>query len=392
MRRPRARLRSAAPAPVITAHSAGLRYISDETPGIAREKAGGGFRYRFATGQLATEPGVLRRIKSLAIPPAWTNVWISPDPCGHLQATGRDDRGRKQSRYHSRWREVRDETKYERMIAFAKALPNIRKRVSRDLALPGLPRNKVLATVVRLLELSLIRVGNEEYARENASFGLTTMRDRHVDVDGSKMQFHFRGKAGKWHDVGVRDPRLAKIVRACQDLPGQELFQYMDEKGERRKVDSNDVNEYLREISGADFTAKDFRTWAGTVLALLALREFEPGKSASQAKKNVAEAINVIAQRLGNTPAVCRKCYVHPQIINAYLEGALSGMLLERAMSRRGTGARLRPEETAVLRLLRSRREQPLPVLLERSLAKTRRKPRSNPKGLCRTAQGSPNP
>ena len=386
MSRPRARLRSAAPDPAATAHSAGLRYISDETPGIAREKAGQGFRYRFATGRLATEPEVLRRIKSLAIPPAWTGVWISPDPCGHLQATGRDDRGRKQSRYHSRWREVRDETKYGRILAFARALPNIRKRVSRDLRLAGLPRNKVLATVVRLLELSLIRVGNEEYARENASFGLTTMRDRHVDVYGSSMRFHFRGKAGKWHDLGVRDPRLAKIVRACQDLPGQELFQYMDEDGERRKVDSNDVNEYLREIAGADFTAKDFRTWAGTVLALLALREFEPGKSVSQARKNVAEAIKVIAERLGNTPAVCRKCYVHPEIINAYLEGALRGMLLERAVARRGTGARLRPEETAVLRLLRSRREQPLPVLLRRSLDRAGKR-RSNPK---RTAPHSP--
>jgi len=356
MSRPRTPVRpSPSPNPVASAHSAGLRYISDETPGIRREKSGQRFRYRYPTGKLATEREVLRRIKSLAVPPAWTDVWVSPDPCGHLQATGRDDRGRKQFRYHPRWRKVRDETKYERMLAFARALPNIRKRALRDIALPGLPRNKVLATVVRLLELSLIRVGNEEYARENASFGLTTMRDRHVDVYGSSMRFHFRGKSGKWHDVDIRDPRLAKIVRACQDLPGQELFQYLDEDGQRRDVDSNDVNLYLREMSGADFTAKDFRTWAGTVLTLLALREFEPGQSVSQAKKNVAQAIKTIAERLGNTPAVCRKCYVHPEIINSYMEGAMSGMLLERAVSRRSSGTRLRPEEAAVLRLLKAR-------------------------------------
>jgi DNA topoisomerase-1 len=364
--------------PVSSARSAGLRYVTDSLPGIVREKSGGGFRYRYPTGQLATEEEVLRRIKSLAIPPAWTDVWICPDPCGHLQATGRDDRGRKQFRYHPRWREVRDETKYGRMLAFAKALPRIRKGVLRDLRLAALPRNKVLATVVRLLEVSLIRVGNEEYARENASFGLTTMRTRHVDIHGSTLRFHFRGKSGKWHEVDVRDPRLAKIVRACHDLPGQELFQYVDEEGERRSVDSNDVNDYLREITGADFTAKDFRTWAGTVLAAMALCQFECGCPARQAKRNVASAIQSIAQRLGNTPAVCRKCYVHPEVIDAYMEGALADFPRIRTEPLNHSRATLGPEESAVLHLLqrrlaaRARREQPLPVLLRRSLDRTR--------------------
>ncbi|HWI59016.1 MAG TPA: DNA topoisomerase IB, partial [Bacillota bacterium] len=236
--------------PVTSATRVGLRYVTDEMPGIQRENSGNGFRFRYPTGDIVQDEEVLNRIKSLAIPPAWAEVWICPDPCGHLQASGRDDRGRKQNRYHPRWRETRDETKYARMIAFGQALPRIRKRVAEDLALPGLPRNKVLATVVRLLEVSLIRVGNEEYARENESFGLTTMRTRHVDVKGSSLRFHFRGKSGKWHHVQIEDRRLARIVKRCQDLPGQELFQYVNDDGERQTVSSEDVNDYLREISG----------------------------------------------------------------------------------------------------------------------------------------------
>ncbi len=310
--------------PVESAKEAGLHYVADEIPGFKREPATKGFRYRDTAGKVIKSREVLARIKSLAIPPAWTEVWISPDPNGHLQATGRDDRGRKQHRYHPRWREVRDETKYIRMVAFAKLLPRIRRRIARDLKLPGLSRNKVLATVVRLLEVSLIRVGNEEYARENDSFGLTTMRNKHVDVNGSTLKFHFRGKSGKWHEVGVRDRRLAKIVKSCQDLPGQEIFQYIDEQQKRQDVKSGDVNDYLREICGEDFTAKDFRTWAGTVLGAMALRAFEQFESQTQAKKNIVRAIELVAERLGNTPAVCRKCYIHPEVINSYLDGSLS--------------------------------------------------------------------
>ena len=304
---------------------------------------------------------MLQRIKSLAIPPAWTQVWICLDPEGHLQATGRDARGRKQHRYHPRWREIRDETKYARMLAFARALPKIRRRVRKNLALPGLPANKVLATVVRLLEVSLIRVGNDEYARENESFGLTTMRNRHVDVNGSLLRFHFRGKSGKKHVVDVHDRRLARIVKSCQDLPGQELFQYVDEQGVLQDVKSGDVNNYLREISGQDFTAKDFRTWAGTVLGALALREFQKFDSQAQAKKNIVQAIQAVAQLLGNTPAVCRKCYMHPEVIEAYLDGSLVETLKQRAEGQLRGGLReLRPEEAAVLGVLQQRlaREQ----------------------------------
>jgi DNA topoisomerase-1 len=293
-----------------------------------------------------------------------------------LQATGRDARHRKQHRYHPRWREVRDETKYNRMIAFAKALPRIRNRISRDLRLKGLPRNKVLATIVRLLETSLIRVGNDEYARENESFGLTTMRNRHVDVNGSTLHFRFRGKAGKWHEVDVRNSRLAKIVRSCQDLPGQELFQHIDEEGQPHDIHSGDVNDYLRDISGSDFTAKDFRTWAGTVLGATALAEFKECRSQKQAKKNLVQAVEKVAERLGNTPAVCRKCYMHPHVIDAYLEGNLAASL----KSGGEFNSSLRQEETAVLRLLQQRkkvskqREKPLPELLDRSIQKQQRR------------------
>ena len=334
----------------------GLRYVTDRMPGIRRERSGDGFRFRYPTGDIVQNEEVLKRIKALAIPPAWTDVWICPDPYGHLQATGRDQRRRKQSRYHLRWREIRDETKYAKMLAFGKVLPEIRKRVRKDLALEGLPRNKVLAAVVRLLEVSLIRVGNQEYARENESFGLTTLRDRHVKVRGSELRFHFRGKSGKWHDVDIRDRRLARIVKSCQDLPGQELFQYVDEDNQRKALGSEEVNAYLREISGEDFTAKDFRTWAGTVLAARSLVECEECDSLAQAKKNVVRAIEAVAERLGNTVAVCRKCYVHPEILDSYLDGTLVDMLQRKAnkqLTHRSNG--LPAEEAAVLRLLKYR-------------------------------------
>jgi DNA topoisomerase I len=342
--------------PEKSAELVGLHYVSDEKPGITRERSGKGFRYRDPQGKIVQDEATLKRITSLAIPPAWTEVWICADPNGHLQATGRDDRKRKQFRYHPRWREIRDETKYARMIVFAKKLPEIRKRVGRDMALPGLRREKVLATVVRLLEISLIRVGNDEYARANDSFGLTTMRDKHVDVNGSKVQFHFRGKSAQWHTVDIRDRRLAQIVKSCQDLPGQELFQFVDETGERRDVRSDDVNAYLREIGGEDFTAKDFRTWAGTVLAAMALREFRKFDTKAQAKKNIVAAIEAVAKRLGNTPAVCRKCYVHPHILDSYLDGSLVKTLKRRAERELSTALNdLRKEEAAVLGLLQQR-------------------------------------
>jgi DNA topoisomerase-1 len=342
--------------PVESAKLAGLRYVSDSQAGITRRRTGRGFSYRGLDGERVGDMDTLRRIRSLAIPPAWTDVWICPNPRGHLQATGRDARGRKQYRYHPRWREVRDETKYDRMMAFGTSLPAIRARLDEDLSRRGLPREKILATVVRLLEISLIRVGNEEYARENRSFGLTTMRDRHVDVDGSRIRFHFTGKSGKKHDVGLTDRRLARIIERCQDLPGQTLFQYLDEDGERHSVDSEDVNEYLREVSGQDFTAKDFRTWAGTVLAAWALKDFEAFDSEAQAKRNVVEAIERVAASLGNTPAVCRKCYVHPDVLDCYLDGSMLETLKERTEEKMSDDiGKLLPEEAAVLGLLERR-------------------------------------
>jgi|ERR1044071_5812106 DNA topoisomerase-1 len=365
-----------------SARAVGLRYVSDVMPGITRRKSGHGFSYYRPEGKLVRDHSTLTRIKSLAVPPAWRDVWICLEPSGHLQATGRDDRGRKQHRYHPRWREVRDETKYARMIAFAKALPRIRRHVQADLKLTGLPRNKVLATVARLLEISLIRVGNDEYARENDSFGLTTMRNRHVDVAGSTVRFHFRGKSGKWHEVDIKDRRLARIIKSCQDLPGQELFQYVDEQGQRQDVRSGDVNDYLREISGEDFTAKDFRTWAGTVLSAIALREFEQFDSQAQAKKNLAQAIESVSKLMGNTTAVCRKCYVHPDVISCYLDGTLVEILKKNAERQVSRNARqLRPEEAAVLGLLEQRlaaekRQKSLPHLLKQSIRTIKRRSR----------------
>jgi DNA topoisomerase I len=341
--------------PAASAKAVGLRYVTDRMPGLRRVKAGEDFQYLDPEGKPAGAEDQ-RRIRSLAIPPAWTEVWICPLPHGHLQATGHDARGRKQYRYHPRWRKARDETKYTRMVKFADALPGIRRRVQRDLQLPGLPKRKVLAAVVRLLEVSLIRVGNEEYARENKSFGLTTMRDRHVEVSGSTLHFEFRGKSGRQHAVRIDDPRLARVVKSCQELPGQELFQCLDEAGQRQDIDSTDVNDYLKEISGEDFTAKDFRTWAGTVLAARALQEFEEVDSQAKAKKNIVQAIEAVAQVLGNTPAICRKCYVHPAVLEAYLDGALIRNLRQQAEERMASAlGRLRPEEAVVLALLQKR-------------------------------------
>jgi DNA topoisomerase I len=341
------------------AKDAGLRYFSDSRPGIERRRSGKDFEYFQPDGSRVRDVETLARIKRLAIPPAWEEVWICPAENGHIQATGRDARGRKQYRYHSRWRAGRDQNKFERMMIFAKALPDIRRRVKRDLARPGLPREKVLATVVRLLETTLIRVGNEEYARHNHSYGLTTLHDRHVKIAGSRISFSFAGKSGKRHQIDLHDQHLAKIVKRCQDLPGQELFAYEDSEGQAHDLKSQDVNEYLREISGQDFTAKDFRTWAGTVLAAIALREFEAVASKAQAKKNILRAIEAVAKMLGNTPTVCRKCYIHPTILDSYLEGGTIEVLRERTGKKIRTAlGEMKPAEAAVMVLLRRRLQQ----------------------------------
>jgi DNA topoisomerase-1 len=345
--------------PPAAAKAAGLRYVHDDRPGIRREAAGDGVRYLDAKGEPVEDEATLRRIKSLAIPPAWTDVWICPQANGHLQATGRDARGRKQYRYHPKWREVRDEVKYERMIKFGKALPQIRKEVDRALSLPGLPREKVLATIVYLLEATMMRIGNDEYARENKSYGLTTLRNRHVKIDGSEVEFRFRGKSGVYHDVKVHDRRLARIIQRTRDLPGQDLFQYLDEDGETHTVGSADVNDYLRTVTGEDYTAKDFRTWSGTVLAAMALQEFEAVDSDTQLKKNVVRAIESVAERLGNTPSVCRKCYVHPAVLDAYLDGTMLEGLRARAEESLIEDLKdLQPEEAAVLAMLERRLAQ----------------------------------
>ncbi len=343
--------------PVATARAAGLRYVNDGSPGIRREaRRGGGFRYVAADGKAIRQASEIQRIAHIAVPPAWTNVWICPFANGHIQATGRDARGRKQYRYHERWREARDATKYERTIAFGEALPRIRARVDADLRRPDLSRELVLATVVRLLDSTYIRVGNEEYARENRSFGLTTMRDRHVEVEGSKLRFQFRGKSGKQHMVSISDRRVARVVSRLQDLPGQQLFQWQDDDGEIHGVESDDVNAYIREASGSDFTAKDFRTWAGTVLAAWALQELGEYASQTQAKRHVVEAVESVARHLGNTPAVCRRCYVHPEVITAHLDGGLLANLERRAEETLAASLDdLSGREAAVLAFLRRR-------------------------------------
>jgi len=338
---------------------AGLLYVSDEEPGIRRRRAGKGFTYSWPDGTRVTEEETLARIRKLAIPPAYTDVWICADPDGHLQATGRDAKGRKQYRYHPRWTELREGTKYGRMLEFCRALPKIRVRVDEDLSRRGLPREKVLAAVVRLLETTLIRVGNESYAKENKSYGLTTLRDRHADIDGAEIRFAFKGKSGKVWNVSLKDRRLARVVRACRDVPGDELFQYVGDDGQRHAVTSGDVNDYLRAVTGEDFTAKDFRTWNGTVLAAMALKEFETVDGKAKAKRNVTRAIEQVAARLGNTASVCRKSYVHPEIVDAYLEGQLLDALtaeVERDLREELSG--LDAEEAAVLAFLHNRLER----------------------------------
>lgn len=341
--------------PVESSRLAGLRYVTDAKPGITRKRRGKSFQYFDNDGKQIRNKEEIARIKSLVIPPAWTDVWICPRANGHLQATGRDARGRKQSRYHPRWREVRDENKYERMRLFGETLPVIRERVEKDLALPGLPREKILATIVRLLETTFIRVGNEEYAKENHSYGLTTMRNKHVDVDGATVRFKFKGKSGKNHDIDLNDRRLARIVKRCLDLPGYELFQYIDNDESLRAVDSSDVNDYLRTITEQQFTAKDFRTWAGTVLACLALREFEAFQSETEAKRNIVQAIKSVAEKLGNTPAVCRKCYVHPAVLECYNAGELLTTLESAGKKASKSPHALRQEEVEVMFLLEAR-------------------------------------
>ncbi|HEY7320107.1 MAG TPA: DNA topoisomerase IB [Candidatus Binatia bacterium] len=339
--------------PARTARLSHLRYVTDDLPGITRKRTRKGFRYFDSQGRELRQRETLRRIESLAIPPAWNDVWISPWANAHLQATGRDAKGRKQHRYHARWREIRDQTKFDRLSAFGRVLPGLRRRLNRDLARPGLPREKVLATVVKLLETTFIRVGNEEYARHNGSFGLTTMRNKHAKVSGATIRFEFRGKSGKTFSLDLNDRRLAKIVNYCQELPGQELFQYIDDAGQRRTISSSDVNAYLREVSGEDFTAKDFRTWAGTVLAAGVLREIRHFDTKAQAKRNIVSAIETVAKRLGNTRSVCRKCYIHPAVIDAYIDGSLPDTLSQKVNRKTAQSAdKLNPDESAVMLIL----------------------------------------
>jgi DNA topoisomerase-1 len=347
--------------PSASARRAGLRYVTDTDSGIARHRRGKGFVYRRPDGSLVRDAATLRRIASLAIPPAWERVWISLHPQGHVQATGRDARGRKQYRYHPDWTAVRDDVKYGRMIAFARALPAIRRRTEADLRGAPLSRERVLATVVRLLEKTLIRVGNDEYARTNGSFGLTTLLDRHVAVRGARVQFRFRAKSGVRQTVDLEDAALARSVKRCQDLPGQTLFQYLDANGTRQRVDSGDVNAYLREITGQDFTAKDFRTWAGTVLAATALRDLGAVDSSRARKRHIVAAVETVARRLGNTRAVCRKCYVHPAVFEAYLDDGTVEIVADRArrMSVRDV-RRLTRAETGVLAVLQYRLDRDL--------------------------------
>ena len=348
----------------------GLRHCGDDRPGITRQRAGKGFSYRDRDGGVIREPEVLDRIRAIAIPPAWTDVWICPYPNGHLQATGRDARGRKQYRYHARFRAGREDAKFERLIAFAKALPAIREQVDKDLARPGLPREKVVAAVVRLLELTLIRVGNDEYAKLNRSFGLTTLQDRHARIAGSAVTFRFRGKSGLQHEVGLRDRRLAGVVKRCRELPGQELFQYVDEDGQPQDVASDDVNAYLAAVAPG-FTAKEFRTWAGTVLAYRSLRALGRGSTDREKQKNVNAAIQATANNLGNTAAVARQAYIHPAVVDAYFDGRIRAALVEAAEDTDQAPGTTEPdEEKAVVALLRARlREDSDRVRAGRSLA-----------------------
>ncbi|HZZ00206.1 MAG TPA: hypothetical protein VFE36_11575 [Candidatus Baltobacteraceae bacterium] len=349
-----------------TAPENGLRYVSDEAPGIRRLRRGSHFAYVGPDGRAVRDRQTLARIRGLAVPPAYDDVWICLDPRGHIQATGRDARRRKQYRYHPRWREVRDESKYARMLDFAKALPRIRRRVAADLRRQGLEREKVLAAVVALLEITAVRVGNDEYARANRSFGLTTLRNRHARVRGNKLTFRFRGKSGVQHEIGVIDHRLAKIVRECQDLPDQQLFEYVGDDGSSHRVGSSDVNAYIRETSGGDFTAKDFRTWMGTVRCAVALAHMGEAESVTDRKRNAVEAVREVARDLGNTPAVCRKCYVHPEVLAAYMDDGKFEPITSTKPGTRG----LRREEQFVIELMRKRSRKPsLTRQLKRSIA-----------------------
>ena len=342
--------------PELAAKQAQLRYGDDSAPGITRHKARNGFDYRLPDSAVVRDIDTLKRIRSLAIPPAWTNVWICLHSNGHLQATGRDARGRKQYRYHSRWREVRDEAKYNKLLIFTQVLPQLRARVEEDLKRPGLQRERVLAAIVRLMELTFFRVGNSEYAKANESFGLTTLRDRHVAIEGSRIHISFRGKSGKHHETDINDRRLARIVKSCRDLPGYELFQYMDAEGQRHTVGSAEVNEYLREITGEEITAKDFRTWAGTQLAAEALREFEAFDSEAERKRAVVRAVEKVAKHLGNTPTICRRCYIHPAVLEGYFEGTMLQTLADN--TRKYLAANIEgmsAEEAAVAAFLRFR-------------------------------------
>jgi DNA topoisomerase I len=329
----------------------GLIYVNDGSPGLQRRRAGKGFVYVLPSGKRLRNDAAIARIRSLAIPPAYTQVWICPSANGHIQATGRDARGRKQYRYHSRWREQRDTAKYDRLAAFAKKLPLLRRQINQDLRLHGLPRRKVVAAVVSLLERSFIRVGNEEYSRSNGSYGLTTLRNRHVRVRGESVAFEFRGKSGKFHSLVLADARLAVIVKRCQELPGQQLFQFINDEGKREGIDSDDVNSYIRSAVGEEFSAKDFRTWAGTLLAAQALSTADEAESVAERKQQVADVIGQVSKRLGNTPSVCRKCYVHPAVLDAYLDGKLDFP----ALGGRST-IRLNALERALLRLLKAAR------------------------------------
>jgi DNA topoisomerase I len=345
-------------APRRSARRAKLRYTSDLEPGIHREVLSKAFIYRSSNGRVIHNKKILERIRKLVIPPAWTDVWICIDPSGHLQATGRDKRARKQYRYHPKWAAVRDENKFSRILGFARKIPLIRKRIQEHLSLPGLPREKVLATVVQLLEKSLIRVGNLEYARTNKSFGLTTLKNKHVKVNGSVLKFRFRGKGGKEYVVGVKNARIARVVKQCQEISGQQLFQYIED-GEQKSVTSTDVNEYLRNIAGEEFSAKDFRTWAGTVQAAIELQEFEEFESETQGKKNIVEAVRRVAYSLGNTPAICRKCYIHPYILESYSNGEMNGLLKNNTQEQTDTeSTSLSPTERAVLAFLEKKLEK----------------------------------
>jgi DNA topoisomerase-1 len=342
--------------PRAAARAAKLRYVNDQKPGLTRQRDGDGWRFYKPDGTELTDPDDIARIKKLAIPPAYTDVWICPDPRGHLQAVGRDARGRKQYRYHAKWRTVRDEAKYGKMLVFGRVLPLIRENVQKDLGLPGLPKRKVVAAIVALLEKTMMRVGNEEYAKQNGSFGLTTLRTRHAKVKAGHIVFDFKGKHGVKHHIDLADRRLARVVERCHDLPGQDLFQFEDEDGTRHHVGSDDVNDYLHEVTGEEITAKDFRTWAATNLAAAALVEFEAFDTTAMAKKNLVRAVENVAIKLGNTPAICRKCYIHPAVFEGYLDGSLLEGLKNRAeevLDGHSTG--LTAEEVAITAYLSRR-------------------------------------